>query len=467
MSKDIMDELTSKLGGHMKQRKPYQDIIKELRSMGLNEHQLQKKLNEEIEKLSKEAQGLEGNSKYKDAAILYYECGIIVKELSDSESTAHLSWIKKSSNSLVSLANEYITWKEVDKAAASISIANLIYFLTGEWTLLSAYNEFNEKYKDLIQQGKTASQSLWVAYDLVTSVNQLNAESLQRAESYAQMALLTQTEPTKTFHDAVQTVLTKAREAMTSKMKLPNLEISGLLPKDIVFGENFKLEMEIRNSGEGFAHDVTITFEKIDGLVLTQGQTYSVYFQELEANSKMEKFELEFNCPSGEGEKERTFEIKGKAEFLDVLENKRLNPIGPYPITIRAFKKADELKESLTKIESSHSGLLEQYESFISSTEASQSLINSFKGTFKSLKDSITQSIKDGEYVKAETRISLLNTFLDSMGSPAAKVILEHDETVTSLEKTREHVISASKTTKDNISKIEVLISDLETKWKK
>lgn len=468
MSKDLMNELASKLGGQQAPKRSYRDIIDEINNADLNALQLQKKLDEETSAMATQANSLEESSKFKDAAILYFEIGIIVKEVNDKSSTDHHTWIEKSSKCLVLLSNEYIAWgvKEIDRAAASLAIGNLINFLTGNWTLLDAYNEFNSKYADQIQQGNTAAQSLWVPYDLVNSVTQLNSESLQRAENYAQTALLTQVEPAKSFHDAVQTVIANAREAMVSQMKLPNVDITGSLPKDIIFGENFTLNLDITNTGEGFANDVKVVIDKLEGLNLVQG-SFSVSFKELEANSKTQKLNLEFNCPSGEGDKEKLFEIKGKVEYLDILENKRINPIGPYPILIRTFKKADELKERLKKIENSNKEIIEKFDNFSSDQDTTKSLINSFNKTFKKIKEDSVQQINDGEFIKAETRLELLNTFLQSMASPAAELILTHDDLAKETEKIKNSVMDSNKKILEQVSNTESILDAFEKKWKK
>lgn len=463
-----MDELANKLGGKRSAQKSYKDIINELQSSGLPQHQLEKKLNEEIQGIATTAQGLEKSSKFKDAANAYFEVGVIVKEVLDDSSTTHHQWIQKSSDCLVALANEYIAWgaQEIDRAAASMSIANLIYFLTGKWQLLKAYNEFNERYKDQIQQGKTAAQSLWVPYDLVTSVTQLNSESLQRAESFAQTALLTQAEPAKTFHDAVQTVLTNAREAMVAQMKLPAIESSGSLPKDIVFGENFILDMSVENVGEGFAHDVKVTINKMDGLNLVGG-SYSNFVKELEPSSKRHNFKLEFVVPSGEGEKERLFDIRGTIEFYDILNNKRINPIGPYSIIIRAFKKADELKELLNKVESSNKEILDKVISFSSQIPTTTAVVNSFKTTFEALKNDTLTYINNGEYIKAETRIELYKSFIQTVGSPTANLLTEQEEIGNLIKNTAQKSSESMEKTKQSLQETEKILQDFETKWKK
>ena len=468
MSKDVMDELASKLGAKSSQQRSYRDIINQLQSSGLNQHQLEKKLNEELSSIASNAESLEKSSKFKDAANLYFEAGIIVKEVLDESSTKHHDWIVKSSNCLVALANEYIAWggQEIDRAAASLSIANLIYFLTGKWELLQAYNEFNAKYKDQIQQGKTAAQSLWVPYDLVTSVTQLNSESLQRAESFAQTALLTQSEPAKTFHDAVQTVLANAREAMVAQMKLPNIESSGSLPKDIVFGEHFFLDMSVENIGEGFANDVKLSITKMDGLNLVNG-SYSNFFKELEPNSKGHNFKLEFVVPSGEGEKERLFNIKGNVEYYDVLANKRINPIGPYPIVIRAFKKADELKESLQKVENSNKDLIDKITTFTSSNTTTTTLVNSFKSMFEALKSDTLSYIQKGEYPIAENRIELFKSLLQTLVNPTLGVLEEQANIASSISTTASVKSETDKQIKNALKETESALAAFETKWKK
>ena len=371
MSKDFMDELNAKVGGQRSAKKDYKQVITELNSLEGN--QAQKKLNEELTAFSNEAKTLEEKSKWKEAAVIYFEGSMILKEILGIKDTTFQQWVDRSAQCLVNLANEYITWKEVDRSSAAIAVANLIHFLKGEWTLLPAYTDFNNKHGDQIQTGKTAAQSLWIPYDLVNSIEQINAEFLQRAETYTQTALLTETRVTETFRDAIYTVLGAAREAMTSKLKLPNLDTTGTLPKDIVFGEKFSLTVDIKNSGEGLAKNVTVTINKIDGLNLVNG-SFTISYESLNTNDS-KKVKLEFVCPTGEGVREKKFDLQGRVEYLDVINNKRQNPIGPYTIIVRAFRKSDELKEALSKVEKSSSDVLTKLNSFKSSAFDTKTLI--------------------------------------------------------------------------------------------
>ena len=456
-----MDELSNKISGQKSLKRDYKQIINELKV----ENNPQPRLKEELKILTTEAKNFEEKSKWKEASVVYFEGAMILREFVDKNDNTFKEWVDKSVYGLVSLANEYMAWKEVDRSSAAMAVANLIHFLKGEWSLLPAYNEFNSNFSSLIQTGKTAAQSLWVPYDLVTCISQLNAELLQRAESYAQTSLLTETKITDAFRDVIYTVLADAREAMTSQMKLPVIETTGELPKDIIFSEKFNLSIEVENTGEGIANRVILTINKINGLNIESG-SYSTGVESLQPNSKY-KFSFTFNCPSGEGEKERKFDIGGKIEYLDILNNRRQNPLGPYSITIRAFKKADELKEALNKLEKSNNDLISKYESIKSSATSSKSFVSSFLEVYNTSKKEIVNYINSGDFNKAESRIDLLGSFMQKIGVSSAELASNHENLVLKSSETRNTLLKINKSSFENLSKTEKLLNDFETKWTK
>ena len=463
MSDGFRDELNAKLGGQRSHKKDYKQIISELQALGEG-NQAQKKLNEELATFSNEAKGLEEKTKWKEAAVVYFEGAMILREILGVKDTTFQQWVERSSQCLVNLANEYIAWKEVDRSSAAISVANLIHFLKGEWTLLPAYTDFNQKYSSMIQTGKTASQSMWIPYDLVNAIDQINAEFLQRAESYTQTGLLTEIKVTETFRDAIYTVLADAREAMTSKLKLPNIETTGALPKDIVFGEKFVLEVGLKNIGEGDAKNVTVSVNKNDGLTLTNG-SYSLSFESLKVKGD-KKVKLEFVCGSSEGIKERKFDLAGKVEYLDAINNRRQNPIGPYTIIVRAFRKADELKESLQKSSKSNAEILDKFNTFKSSDSDVKAVSVAFLDYVTSEKSGIEKSISAGEFVKAETAIETFDKVTKSVGTNTVALLTSFDETSKAINVSKDVVSNAVKDAKNNLSKVEKLLNDLENKWK-
>jgi hypothetical protein len=305
---------------------------------------------------------------------------------------------------------------------------------------------------------------MWIPYDLVNSIDQINAEFLQRAESYTQTALLTETKVTESFRDAIFTVLENAREAMTKKLKLPNLETNGILPKDIIFGEKFNFNLEVKNIGEGNAKNVTVTINKLDGLNLVNG-SFTMSFESLNVNSS-KKISIELTCPSGEGVKERKFDLSGKIEFFDIINNKRQNPLGPYTIIVRAFRKADELRESLGKVDKSNSENVSMFTKYKSFDSESKLIATAFLDFYNKEKIEINRFIESGEYVKAELNINKLSEIFNKIGSESIKLLSANEELHSTVAESKNIVSSNLKQIKDNLTKVEKSISEFENKWK-
>ncbi|MHA2362464.1 MAG: hypothetical protein ACXAC7_00805 [Candidatus Hodarchaeales archaeon] len=462
MSKDeLFEDLRAKIAGEKATvEKNFKTIINEIKALG---SEGQKQLTEELTRISTQAQTYESNQKWRETAIIYYKGGMVSQAFSADDHSVAGQWFSKSSEALVKLSQEYMTWNEIDRASAAIAIGSVLFFLIDDWSIKSFYNDFCNKYKSEIQQGKTASQSLWIPYDLVQCVQELNPEFLQRAESYAQASLLTETKISDPFREGIQDAINKAREAMVAQMKVPNIQSSGSLPKDVIFGEEFRISMKITNIGEGEARDVNATIDMPKDFNLLKGSIQEV-IGNLNTN-KSHEFEIECSCLPKEGELVVDYSIEGKISYLDVLNNRREVPIGPYPLIIRTFRKADELREALKVVEKDNAPAIEELKKLKTSQINSKDLISALLNTYQTLTKEIHEKIDKAEFDQAEARIDLTKLILNSIGSQSAQLIFAHEKTSERINKVKSVSEEIYKDSSEKLKSTEKILDDYEKKW--
>ena len=378
--------------------------------------------------LRTQAQSYETNKKYKEAAYQFYIGGMIARHFYPSDSKNFTPWFQSTSRCLVGLAQEYLGWKEIDRAAAAISLATLMNFLSDDqWVLPDYYNQFLSNYSSLIQTGKTASGSLWVSNYLVSAVHDLNAEALQQSDSFAQNYLLAEAKTTSQYRDGINLVIDLARKKFSDAIKLPDMKLTAHLPKDILFAEKFKISLELINSGEGEAKNIQIVFNTPTGVTLASGTATNTFGNFPKNTTK--KLDYEFICPTGEGNKEKAFDFSGQIQYDDILGNRRSKVIGPYSLIIRAFKKADQLRDELKKVQT----LLEQDLSKLNNQKSTKNVtdfISTINGFINGMIKDITAGIDAGAYDSAEIKLNLLKNLSDQLLAPEAIFLTNINEII-------------------------------------
>lgn len=456
-----MDELAARMSGGRKEQKNYKQVIEEIQGLG-PEH-AQRALSEELRERSTGAQALEGSEKWREAAVQYFHAALIAQAFSEPGDEALPQWFAKVSDCLVRLAEEYMTWGEADRGAAAIAVASLMPFLANDWSLKPFYTNFNNNHGGAIQQGKTASHSLWIPYDLANCVNNLDPEALERAESFSQTVLLTISKVVDPFRPAVEQALAKAREDMVAQMKVPNLQPSVSLPRDAVFGESFNLSVDLTNTGEGEAHGVTVEWSMPEGLQV-EGGHLSTNLGTLGSNSQIST-SLTLLSPSGEGSEEVAYEVTGRVLFLDVLNNQRQFPVGPYTIVVRAFKKEQELREALEETVLNHQEVVGRLTEVTPQLAASSNVVRGFQELYNTLRSEATSLIDEGKFDHAEARIELFRSFLQLLGQPTTELVLQHEGLANDVTTVQPEVSKGVSEALGKIGEAETLLEEFRKQW--
>ncbi|HKZ41588.1 MAG TPA: hypothetical protein VJ044_11535 [Candidatus Hodarchaeales archaeon] len=420
MSRELFNDLVAKLGKAGASDTPidFKAVLSNLESLGESEREPQ--VSQSLNELRSVAQSFSGNKKYKEAAAQYYVGGMIARHFFSRDSSAYSPWFSNASNSLVLLAQEYVAWKEIDRAAAAISLASLLGFLGGDWNLQDYYGQFLKNHASEIQRGKTASGSLWVPNYLVTAISQLNPEVLQQADTFASTYLLAEAKTASQYRDGINLVLNLARAKLQGSIKVPTLEVEALLPKDVLFDEKIIIKLVVKHKGEGEARDAQLVFQGPSDVPLIGGIRESKIGTMKEGQAKT--IEFQFTLPKTAGVQEKSVEFSGQLSFQDMVGNRRTFVVGPYAVVVRVFRKADQLREELAKVESEIGPGLSQLHNSksVTSFERQTKSILSF---IESIKSETAGAISNGDFVLAQLMIMTLRDVRSHVLDPEVEVL--------------------------------------------
>ncbi|MFW9928478.1 MAG: hypothetical protein ACFFD1_03720 [Candidatus Thorarchaeota archaeon] len=406
MSRELFNDLASKLG---KGATSFQDIdIKNLINQvdSLDKTERQTKLQNLLSEFQTAAENYRSGKKYRESAHVFYLGGMLTRHYFPDNIQNFEPWFQNSVSNLINLAEEYLTWKEIDRAAASISLANLLTFLYDkQWELHDFYSNFLSSNSSMIQQGKTASGSLWVPNFIVSAIKELNSESLQQADQYAQMYLLAEAKTTNLYKEGIIQVFNLARERLSKAVKIPSLKVDSLLPKDLTFGEKFSLKLKIIKEGEGQIKNLSADMTDPKGI--TRVSTNQNQISSLERSNQVE-LSWDYSHPVVKGKEEEILTFQGQVQFDDVLGNRRSFLLGPYSLTIRAFRKSDQLLKQINEL---HSSIKQQTEK-IQIEKPNTALEEHKRDIFKFIENIVTASkneLQKGNFDGTNSLLVLLN----------------------------------------------------------
>jgi hypothetical protein len=454
-NRDILNDL---LAGKGKSGSNFQDTDANTLINAINSADPTQKannFNQTLNELQSSAQSYKTNKKFKEAAHLFYLGGMLSKYFYPTNKQDFSPWFKNSINNLIALSEEYMTWNEIDRASAVIALANLLNFFTEEtWELEEFYSNFLSKHSNIIQQGKTASGSLWVPNFIVTAIKELNSETLQQADQYTQMYLLSEAKTTILYKDGIIEILNLAREKLSKSVQVPTLKIDALLPKDALFGEQFPIELTIIKGGQGQMKNITLNFNPPAGIKKISDNS-TERLQSLEMNQQTN---LKFTFSSDHSSKEEVeFQFVGNVHFEDIIDNRRSFPIGPYSLVIRSSRKADKLKGQLDSLRTS----LDQKFSLLDSNDLPESIKSQRSAIIDLYNNIISQiriSIDSGNFEAATVNMEFLNK------PENLKLFESQQEIHTNVQKSKDTINSFNQGLEQVIEKNKEILQDLRNR---
>jgi len=433
----FVDELFTKLRGP-NPAKEINDAIQKLK-------QGQGDVNQVLNAITRYSSELEAKDQYRKAAFQYYTGVRIIHEFYDDKEVEK-QWLLKVSECMIKASGEYTTWDDIDGGAACIAIAAILRMLAGYWEIPQFMTEFNEKFQDKIPNGKYAAGIIYIPFDIMNGIKEINAELIQRAESYTETYLFSHKDG-QLFKDSIRDVLNMARTKMMDQIKLPRIQAEVTFPPDIVYGEEFPAKVRIVNEGEGDAGEVTSKVDIPKDINIVSGET-KMSFPSLKTGEQHE-FNYKFVCPTGEGSFETKHEIRINVSYKDLLGNSRSTQLGPFELTIRQFRKADELNIELEKLITSSEEVVSLLKE-CASNETASSALDFWNSMFNSCKEQIS----NGEFALAELNIKNAGTFINNIGKTAALAIKSQLEDSEILKESLKTMVEELTNASNNANKI-------------
>ncbi len=300
--------------------------------------------NETLQLLQNFIRQLLERKEFKKAANQYYLGAKIYQTYLKDQNSAN-AWYREAANNMLKAAQEHVDWKDLEGGAACVAISAILRILGNDDNFLAPIDEFVKR-GYFAQGNEVTSGCIYIPYELHKALAELDASSYQRADSYSQTYLLTQ-KTSVPFKEAIYEALNKVKAEFLGKIKQPHIQAKIEHSLDLVFGEEFTLYVEVTNTGEGIARNLTAEIKIPQELQLLDGVRIQKMAQ-FQPQQQL-KFPFKLMCPTGEGKPELTLNFEIAVSYYDVLNNQRNLTLGPYSLTIKAFKRSDELRARLEK----------------------------------------------------------------------------------------------------------------------
>jgi hypothetical protein len=313
--------------------------------------------------------------------------------------------LSKTVDALQNASHTAINFGEDKRGVATLTLAGLVALLYGDDT--SAHAIYNQGISTSEQKQNTESlkKILYSLGYLLDAVKNLNMAALTDAQGYISNDLkpmLTSSKLT-TFTPILDTIVNQVSGMIESKVKMPKIEVTTLVPKDLLFDEQYEFSIKIENLGEGEASNLQLQLNIPEGLTLVSGDA-SKTFDKIGTMATLEE-KIQFKM-SGDGLQEVKKELSGNLTYTDMLANNRQHVISPIELEFRAVSKGSEYQLRLDNVMSNliTEGLHD---------ELPISIKNDILKLTDELKTSVSEAIENQLYEQADTGIDALNTVVN------------------------------------------------------
>ncbi len=362
--RDLFGELANKIGA--------EDITDPFELLKRGDEEAQKgnhgKAKEFYEKAiatgKAKAHRFETNNQHRSAAEMNYVQALANLRLNNTE--AAMALYSKIGTQLIQGGKNYIDlYKEYEDGVLLITLGGLVYVLQdrvpeAKELYLQMINEIEQKGQSgEIQQGlDRLKEILWTVGYIIKAIQDVDHTALQSAQQLISKTIRPNLKKAKVagMEPLLNEIVTYTLNYFQSQIKLPKIMISTVIPPEMLVNSIFDISLSIQNDGEGDAHSLSLDFEIPDDLELVDG-TSSATFEKLPAGDKIEhKISLRYQTSL---EEDRTFDLKAKLTYKDMLNNEQVQFIGPLSLEVTAKSKKDEYMASMTNLREKWTGIKE------------------------------------------------------------------------------------------------------------
>jgi hypothetical protein len=348
---------------------------------------------------------------YKKAALNMCDAGDVFSEMADASKA--IAAYQRGADDLLAASAEHLMWgedAETNKGTAIAVTACMIYIMIGK--------EADAFYK---ARGFVAENSSKIRLPAVVRLSQIpqmlensiqavNLDSFAEAENAAvtelKSALASSSSPE--FSKYVDKGLDMVREILRGKLKVPKISSQLTIPIDLTFTEDFSVQLNIRNSGEGAASNLKIEWHLDDGLRFVSGEKTKT-IPRLPAGENLNIAVILRGAEALGGMRDYSVVVRGSYE--DRLKTIYSLQAGPVVITLKDFKESEKLLQD-SDVTSGRVGFLRA--SVEESEFEAEPLLRIIDGLTSSLKESRAE-VERGELHVAKARIRIINDIVDQI----------------------------------------------------
>ncbi|MHA2028250.1 MAG: hypothetical protein ACW99Q_02575, partial [Candidatus Kariarchaeaceae archaeon] len=312
--------------------------------------------------------------------------------------------LSKTVDALQNASHTAINFGEDKRGITTLTLAGLVALLYGDDTSAHAIYNQGISISEQKQHTEALKKLLYSLGYLLDAVKNLNMSALTEAQGYIANDLKPMLNSSKltSFNSILDSIVGQVSGMIETKVKMPKIEVTTLVPKDLLFDEQYELSIKIENVGEGEATNLHLQLNIPSDITLTSGEA-SRTFETIGTMATLEE-KIAFKM-SGSGLQEAKKEISGNLTFTDMLANNRQHVISPMELEFRSVSKGSEYQLRLDNAMSNLiiDGLHE---------ELPTTIINDIQKLSEQVKTNVLSAIENQQYEQAGTGIDILNTIV-------------------------------------------------------
>jgi hypothetical protein len=354
-----------------------------------------------------------GSKSYKKAALNMCAAGDVYSDIGDS--TKAVDAFQTAADDLLLASNEHLMWGEDPETSKGVAIAMagcMIYIMIGK--------EADGFYKARGFASENASKLRLPAIVRLSQIPQMLESAIQsvnlEAFASAENAAVTELKAalasanSQEFTKYVDRGLDMVRELLRGKLKVPKLSSQLVLPIDLTFTEEFPVKVQIKNTGDGEANNLSVDWHFDDGLKLVSGeQTKAV--STLPPGDMLDIAVVLKSAVALEGMKEYTVMVRGS--FSDKLKTTYSLQAGPGTLVLKDYKITEKLLQDTDVTEGRVSVLKETIQRTDLEVEPLIRVSDSLSEFLKKGR----ADVEAGELDSATAILQVANDFVDTIDS--------------------------------------------------
>lgn len=363
------------------------------------------------ENFVKAAEKYRSSKSFKIAALNMCYAGDVYSELASTDQA--LSTYETAAEDLYSASSEHLLWgedAETKKGTALAMAASMLYLMIGEQEkAFKSSRRFAAEHGSKLRFPGVVRLSQ-IPQMIEAAINSVDLDAFSDAERAAvtELKAALASANASEFAPYVDKGIEMVREILRGKLKVPKISAHLDLPIDMTFTEEFPLQANIMNNGDGSALDLSIEWFLDDGLDIVSGKK-TMKLGILKAGDGIS---LELHARATDeliGVKEYSIILRGS--YKDKLNTEYSLQAGPGTLVLKDFKETEKLMHDIDLTEG-RMGILST--SLIESPFEQEPLSRLINQTSKSLAGA-REDVQEKKLPIAKAKIAVVNNLVDTI----------------------------------------------------